>query len=52
MSLNIVLASVEVLQASPLGGMISIIKGAPENVSAALEWLTNHHVEVEVLKRG
>ena len=51
-SLNIVLASVEVLQGAPLGGMISIIKGAPADVKAALDWLAGNHVEVEVLKRG
>ena len=51
-SLNIVLASVEVLQGAPLGGMISIIKGEPERVKAALDWLRQNQVEVEVLKRG
>ena len=51
-SLNIVLASVEVLQGAPLGGMISIIKGAPVDVKAALDWLAGNPVEVEVLKRG
>ena len=51
-ALNIVLASVEVLQGDPLGGMVAIIKGDPEKVQAAMNWLNEHHVEVEVLKRG
>ena len=51
-ALNIVLASVEVLQGDPLGGMVAIIKGDPEKVQAATNWLNEHHVEVEVLKRG
>ncbi len=51
-SLNIVLASVEVLEGMPLGGMITIIKGEPERVGAALDWLKNNQVEVEVLRHG
>ena len=51
-SLNIVLASVEVLEGAPLGGMVSIIKGDPKDVTNALNWLKDHFVEVEVLKRG
>ena len=52
LSLNIVLASVEVLEGMPLGGMITIVKGDPDRVNAALEWLKSNHVEVEVLRHG
>ena len=51
-SINIVLASVEVLEGAPLGGMVAILKGDAERVRAALDWLGAHHVEVEVLRRG
>lgn len=51
-ALNIVLASVEVLQGDPLGGMIVILKGDDENVQKALQCLADNKVEVEVLKRG
>ena len=51
-SLNIVLASVEVLEGDPLGGMITVVKGEQEQMTAAMEELRRNHVEVEVLKRG
>ena len=51
-SMNIVLASVEVIEGAPLGGMIAAIKGDGDKVEAALKWLHDHHVEVEVLRRG
>ena len=51
-SINIVLASVEVLEGAPLGGMVAIIKGDEKNVQAAIDWLNAHQVEVEVLRRG
>ena len=51
-SINIVLASVEVLEGAPLGGMIAIIKGEQEKIQGALDWMKAHYVEVEVLRRG
>ena len=51
-SMNIVLASVEVLEGAPLGGMIAAIKGDAAQVRSALDWLAGNHVEVEVLRRG
>ena len=51
-SMNIVLASVEVLEGAPLGGMIAAIKGDAAQVRSALDWLNENHVEVEVLRRG
>lgn len=51
-SISIVLASVEVLEGAPLGGMVAVLKGDEESVKAALDWLNKHHVEVEVLRRG
>ena len=51
-SISIVLASVEVLQGAPLGGMVATFKGDQDHVQAALNWLEEHHVEVEVLRRG
>ena len=51
-SINIVLASVEVLEGAPLGGMVAILKGDEKQVAEALGYLNAHHVEVEVLRRG
>ena len=51
-SINIVLASVEVLEGAPLGGMVAILKGDEKQLAEALGYLNAHHVEVEVLRRG
>jgi len=50
--LNVVLANVEYLQGNPLGGMIGIISGEPEAIRSGVDFLTKHHVHVEVLKDG
>lgn len=47
--LNIVLANVEVLQDSTLGGMIAILSGDADNMDAALKYLNDHHVKTEVI---
>lgn len=48
--LNIVLANVEVLQDSTLGGMIAILGGEADNIEAALKYLNDHHVKTEVIE--
>lgn len=49
---NIVLASVEELQGSALGGVIAIFSGERENVQRALKFLNDNYVETEVLANG
>ena len=51
-NLNIVLANVEEIQGVALGGMIAAVEGAPEAVQAALDYLRDKHVSVEVIARG
>ena len=51
-NLNIVLANVEEIQGIALGGMIAAVEGAPEAVQAALDYLRDKHVSVEVIARG
>ena len=48
-NLNIVLANVEIMQDSTLGGMVAILSGESDNVAAALKYLNDNHVETEVL---
>ncbi len=50
--LNIVLANVDVLQGSSLGHLAAIIGGGEENISGALNYLSAHHIETEVLADG
>ena len=51
-SLNIVLANVEMLEDSPLGGLIAILSGDNAKITEALTWLDAHHVQTEVLANG
>ena len=52
LQVSIVLASVEVLQGDPLGGMIVVFSGSEENRNAAIAYLKESGVEVEVLRDG
>ena len=47
--LNIVLANVELLQDKPLGRMVVKIKGNPDGISAAIDFMRQCKVKVEVL---
>lgn len=52
LSLNIILGDVEVIQDTPLGGLIVIINGKKEDIDAASQWITNKGITMEVLKHG
>ena len=49
-SLNIILADTEIIQGAPIGGTVAIIGGERERVTAAVEYLIEKNVGVEVLK--
>lgn len=49
---SIVLANVEILQDSPLGGMIALCKGEEQQISAAIDYFKANEVQVEVLNHG
>ncbi|MBR3343406.1 MAG: methionine ABC transporter ATP-binding protein, partial [Solobacterium sp.] len=51
-SMNIVLANVEILQDAPLGALIVLVKGDPEDVQKALDHIVSCNVRVEVLHDG
>ena len=51
-TLNIILANVEYLHGNPFGGTIGVLSGKPEDVEAAIRFLEESHVKVEVLKDG
>ncbi|MDR1107927.1 MAG: ATP-binding cassette domain-containing protein [Spirochaetaceae bacterium] len=50
--LNIIFGDLDIIQDTPLGGLIIITDGAPEAVSRAMDWFAEKGVRVEVLKRG
>jgi D-methionine transport system ATP-binding protein len=50
LNLNIIFADVELVQGSPIGGTVVIISGLAEQIEAALAWLREKNVGVEVLQ--
>ena len=42
----------EILQGKPLGGLVLRVEGEPENRQAAIDYLRQHNVRVEVIERG
>ncbi|WP_124054302.1 methionine ABC transporter ATP-binding protein [Arcanobacterium ihumii] len=46
---NIILADLEVIDDSPLGGLISIVQGEPQNIDALLDHISAVGIGVEVL---
>ena len=49
---SVVLANMEYLHGSPLGGMIGILSGEPHSISDGIAFLEENHVTTEVLKDG
>ncbi len=47
---NIIFANIEIVQDAPIGGTVAIISGAREKITAAIEYLIEKNVGVEVMK--
>ena len=47
---NIIFANIESVQGAPIGGTVAIISGAREKITAAIAYLIEKNVGVEVLK--
>ncbi|MCD7769900.1 MAG: methionine ABC transporter ATP-binding protein [Oscillospiraceae bacterium] len=47
---NIIFADVEIVQNAPIGGTVAILSGRREDITAAVEYLIEKDVEVEVIK--
>jgi D-methionine transport system ATP-binding protein len=50
--INIIFADLDIIQDTPVGGMVNIIDGPPDAVRDAIQWMENKGVHVEVLKHG
>lgn len=48
--LNIIFANIEIIQDAPIGGTVAIMSGEPESIDAALDYLRDKNVGVEVIK--
>lgn len=49
---NIIFGDIEVVQDTPLGGIIAILSGEKADVQKAVEYLNEQRIRVEVLKHG
>ncbi|MGM9662654.1 MAG: methionine ABC transporter ATP-binding protein [Oscillospiraceae bacterium] len=49
--MNIILGNVEMLQDSPLGGLVVLVSGEPEQQQAAIDYMRSCNVKVEVIER-
>lgn len=50
--MNIIFADIELINESPIGGTVTVMSGEVEKITAALEYLKENNVRVEVLKDG
>ncbi|MDR1468182.1 MAG: ATP-binding cassette domain-containing protein [Spirochaetaceae bacterium] len=50
--LNIIFGDLDIIQETPMGGLIIILEGNPEAVSQTMAWFAEKGVRVEVIKRG
>lgn len=48
--LNIIFANIEIIQGAPIGGTVAIMSGKSEDIDAALDYLRDKNVGVEVIK--
>ena len=51
-NMNILLGSLELLQGSPLGGLIVLVEGSMDSRREAIRFLCEHNVIVEVIEHG
>jgi D-methionine transport system ATP-binding protein len=50
--INIIFADLDIVQETPIGGLVNIIEGPPETIAGAIQWIGEKGVQVEVLKNG
>ena len=52
LDMNIIFGDIDILQDAPLGSLVVIVRGQPEDVARATEYLRQSDVDVEVMKRA
>jgi D-methionine transport system ATP-binding protein len=50
--INIIFADLDIIQETPVGGLVNILEGGAEALREAVAWIESKGVRVEVLKRG
>ncbi len=49
---NIIFSNIEIISDAPLGGVVAIVHGEPEQIQAAIKYLTDKNVGLEVIVDG
>lgn len=49
LDINIIFGTIELIGHNPIGGLVSIVGGAPDNISGAIDFLKDKNVGVEVI---
>lgn len=52
LNVNIIFGNIELIGGNPIGGLVSIIQGNPEQIDAAIQYLKEKRVGVEVIFDG
>jgi D-methionine transport system ATP-binding protein len=55
LKINIIFADLDIVQDTPIGGLVNIIEGEegkPDRITEAIQWMERKGVQVEVLKHG
>jgi D-methionine transport system ATP-binding protein len=50
--INIIFADLDIIQETPIGGLINILEGEAEALNQAIHWMGDKGVQVEAIKRG
>jgi D-methionine transport system ATP-binding protein len=50
--INIIFGDLDIIQDTPVGGLINIVEGTPEQISKTVAWFGAKGVTIEVIKRG
>ena len=52
LNVNIIFGNIELIGGNPIGGLVSIVQGDAEQIDAAIEYLKDKNVGVEVIFDG
>ena len=47
---NIIVGDIDVIDDAPLGGLVVVMKGRARQIAAAIEYLKERHIGIEVLQ--
>jgi D-methionine transport system ATP-binding protein len=50
--INIIFGDLDIIQGTPMGGLVNILDGEPKAVEEAITWISGRGVRVEVIKHG